>query len=594
MTVGQFAELANAYLADYCENLDSYASRDGLTDAEKDDFETKFKKQFYEGNGKLNSKWKEMTKTLTTTIYDFHDYGICDTIFDAWLTNGDTNNDLALETKNNVRGTQTFDAGYYDMIIIGFTKAMGGETYDGCDLNNVSCQFIKNYIKAGGNLLMGTDTTSYVGINVTANLCWSRNINYYLKDYLGMDRFKFESYGTYNMQYSKSLTSDQKTLYTGHYESRFYDMFVSGAGNGYLYIPYTTTSYKAATSTDTYLADKELPGEYFTMNSYAGTYEAANGNNVQVAGAGATDVCAFGMYGHTIYKGLKETKLSSKTTSLMPSTQVAMNNKGLITSYPFSISAYPRISATNGQSLALDTEDEDMQIWYSLAGADDSSQTGLYAADPLNGRSFYYMFTCGNITYTGAGFTPIAEETDNDEERKLLINAVLSKIKIHRSGPTVVFSKYTGSESNDSKFTAASGSNNTAVLECTAKDVSKINFDFKATTSSTRKLKKVVLFVDKNENGIYDEDTDFLVKEYKTESNATGDTVDANGDTAIVQNGELAIQSGVNFTDDQKQLLTNLFQDGSFYLTIQATDTEDKDGYARLLVKTKSKLFNLN
>ena len=98
-----------------------------------------------------------------------------------------------------------------------------------------------------------------------------------------------------------------------------------------------------------------------------------------------------------------------------------------------------------------------MQIWYTLAGSGDSESvdSGLYAADALNGRSYYYIYTSRNVTYSGAGYTTFAETADNDEERKLSINAILSNVKIHRSGPSVVFYEYTGDEPNDSKFTPA-------------------------------------------------------------------------------------------------------------------------------------------
>lgn len=557
MTTGQFSEMAELFILDYCQNFETYKGRDKLSEDQIADFE-QFMADYYDsGSKKMKSTWTSLVDWNNTTIVDFNALGISDTIFNSWLTNGDTEQEIKLNTKSYNGKTQTFSAGYYDMVVIGFSKEMGHNVFERADINNIGCQFLRAYIEDYGSVLLGTDTTSFEGFFDTSTMKWSRNINQYLRQAFGMDRFKFTTNGT------KSTGSNTSDFYNYINDGGTFD----GGGTAYIYTPYKTVDYSDSTG-------QVYPGEYFTTNSYNGTYEQDTSKVNAMAGAGATDAADYALSGSdTIFKGVTVANIG-QGTAMLPTTSVARNNTGLITNYPFNISAYPRISKTNAQSYALDTEDDDMQIWYTLAGASDSDNSSLYAADPLNGRSYYYIYSYRNVTYTGAGYTAIAETAGNDEERKLIINAILSHVKIHRSGPKVVFSSYTGSEENDSVFTAATATQD-AVLECSAQTKNKCNFDFTVTTAKDRTFKDVTMFIDSNEDGIYNEDDgDILIKSY----------------TESIENGVKVIVDGKNLPDS----INAYMQGGSFVITVSAKDSDDKTGSARLLVKTKSKLFNLN
>lgn len=587
MTTGQFSELASYYILDYCKNFEKYAARDSLTEAEISSFESFMGKYYDSGNKQMKDSWNEMVKLTNDTVIDFNKEGICEKIFCSWLRNGDKTNKVTIGTKAAYsEEKQSFDVGGYDMVVMGFARKMGGDVYHYSDINNIGCQFIRAYVEASGPILLGTDITSYAPFYDNGTMYWSRNINQYLRKTFYMDRFKLD-YGQNGVLEERQNNTED-----------FYNYYKNGQGaNGnegwsYLYVPYTTDDYESK-NTDARTKGKDvMPGEFFTTNSYDGTYEKGTSNDFKndMAGAGATDSLAYGKSssGNTIFKDLKVTQ-TGQDTNVIPSTRVARNNVGLVTNYPFTISAYPRISAANGQCLALDTEDEDMQIWYTLAGAGDSESvdSGLYAADALNGRSYYYIYTCRNVTYSGAGYTTFAETADNDEERKLIINAILSNVKIHRSGPSVVFYEYTGDEPNDSKFTPAKGSQ-PAILECPSQNKDQCNFDFKITPN--KNLKNVCLFIDNDGDGIYKEGVDTFILDLTDEAEAAAKAAGEEKDSDKKSELEKIIVSGKDLPD----VIDSFMQSGNFELTISATDEEDRIGSSRLLVKTKSKLFNLN
>ena len=112
------------------------------------------------------------------------------------------------------------------------------------------------------------------------------------------------------------------------------------------------------------------------------------------------------------------------------------------------------------------------------------------------------------------------------------------------------------------------------MLECLAQDKRKCCFDFTVTTANTRTLTDVKMFVDENGNGKYDEDVDILIKDYGNKlENAKRQSIDGK---------------------DLNEEINSLMSSGSFEITVTAVDSDNKKGSAKLVVKTKSKLFNLN
>ena len=559
VTFGQLSYAASGYIEDYCQKYGTsagYETRDKLTDKEKSAFE-KFRNKYYnESTKKMNSTWENLVKIGNTTVYDFKDMGICDKILNGWFKEGKTSDEITYTYNGK---TYSVNAGYYDMVIIGFSQLngmiSGGSEW--CDINNIGCQFIRSFIAADGSVLFGSDTTSYAGFN-EGIIKWSRNINEYLRESFGMDRFKY--------------TVEKQADSTGSQAASFYtqrDTNNAVAIKSYLYEPYTS---------DTPEVGDNKPGEFYSTNSYDGTYEKADDNNDGISGAGFTDALVYGRdtkTKSTIFTGVDNISDSDQAGKVLPTNRIVRNNTGLLTNYPFTITSDPFISTAGAQYLALDTEDQDMHIWYSLAGSNGNNGSALYAADPKNGRSFYYMYTYKSVTYTAAGYTDFANTSiDNDGERKLIINSILNNVKQHRSGPEVIFEKYSGK--TDAVFTPAKGKQD-ATLTCKGQTPEKCCFNVKITVGSGKTLKKAHLYIDANANGKYDEGDSDL-----------GDYADK-------------MTSGTSFAIDASKLdaayantIATYMQSGTFYIGVDAKDSDGKTGTAKMYVKTQSKLFNLN
>lgn len=559
LTFGQLSYAATGYIEDYCQKYGTsagYETRDQLTDKEKSAFE-KFRNKYYNESTKtMNSVWDNLVKIGNTTVYDFKSMGICDKILNGWFKEGKTSDEITYTYNGK---TYSVNAGYYDMVILGFSQLngmiSGGSKW--CDINNIGCQFIRSFIAADGSVLFGSDTTSYAGFN-EGIIKWSRNINEYLRESFGMDRFKY--------------TVEKQADSTGSQAASFYtqrDTNNAVAIKSYLYEPYTS---------DTPEVGDNKPGEFYSTNSYDGTYEKADDNNDGISGAGFTDALVYGRdtkTKSTIFNGVDNISDSSQAGKVLPTNRIVRNNTGLLTNYPFTITSDPFISKAGAQYLALDTEDQDMHIWYSLAGSNGNNGSALYAADPKNGRSFYYMYTYKSVTYTAAGYTDFANTSiDNDGERKLIINSILNNVKQHRSGPEVIFEKYSGK--TDAVFTPAKGKQD-ATLTCKGQTPDKCCFNIKITVGSGKTLKKAHLYIDANANGKYDEGDSDL-----------GDYADK-------------IISGTSFAIDASKLdagymnsIATYMQSGTFYIGVDAKDSDGKTGTAKMYVKTQSKLFNLN
>lgn len=101
-------------------------------------------------------------------------------------------------------------------------------------------------------------------------------------------------------------------------------------------------------------------------------------------------------------------------------TNTKIVNKGLVTSYPFSIDKDAqgnektniKIANTHNQYFTLNLEDPDIISWYNI---DEDSR------DANDSWNHYYTYSKGNITYSGTGHTSTGFP---DEEQRLFVNTM--------------------------------------------------------------------------------------------------------------------------------------------------------------------------
>lgn len=114
-------------------------------------------------------------------------------------------------------------------------------------------------------------------------------------------------------------------------------------------------------------------------------------------------------------------------------------NQGQISEYPYIIGEYLPTASTHTQYMNLNMEDDDITVWYTLSC--DPNQTmnqensKYYMYTEGDGSNNYYIYSKGNITYTGAGHSTGTTGT----EEKLFVNTVIAALKAGNFLPEVTF-----------------------------------------------------------------------------------------------------------------------------------------------------------
>ena len=123
-------------------------------------------------------------------------------------------------------------------------------------------------------------------------------------------------------------------------------------------------------------------------------------------------------------------------------------NDGQITNYPYQIGDMPWVKSTHQQYYTLDLnadndqdQETDIVVWYNLAG----SATG-YSCAPGDVKNNYYIYSKGNVIYTGMGHSASGRSTDEApyaeavtlEEAKLFINTMIAAYNAGQRNPEIV------------------------------------------------------------------------------------------------------------------------------------------------------------
>jgi len=135
-------------------------------------------------------------------------------------------------------------------------------------------------------------------------------------------------------------------------------------------------------------------------------------------------------------------------------TKINQVNKGQITTYPYDINTEAfngriydsakdnlmPVALTHAQNYQLNMNSDEMIVWYCLA-EDTAYGSGIYQKNDVTNA--YYVYTCGNVTYTGSGHTTNPNNI-NENEAKLFVNTIIAAYRVDRSGSTVSFSNDNG------------------------------------------------------------------------------------------------------------------------------------------------------
>ncbi len=130
-------------------------------------------------------------------------------------------------------------------------------------------------------------------------------------------------------------------------------------------------------------------------------------------------------------------------------TAIRQVNKGSLTTYPYDINTAEfggttgdaatgkiPINPTHEQTYQVHLNAGETTVWYTLADPIGTSKADrVYDLIPKDGVNDYYIYSSGNLTYTGAGHT----NAFNLLEAKLFINTLIAAYRVTEEIPTVFF-----------------------------------------------------------------------------------------------------------------------------------------------------------
>ncbi len=444
----------------------------------------------------------------------------------------------------------------FSTVIIGASEDFGGDDIT----NQAALDTLVDYVANDGQVILFHDTLSIYSDKGSCKLTEA------LRSYFGMDKNRSEvnttlaSASTYYMPY----TSVNSTKYfmtnlstkamndTSKYTTWAADMSTASGGAF------------SASNLNKYLTNVQYT-DSISMASKAGNadqipYRYAEALNWAVAAKWASD---------------------PKQVAHNGTDRATQNNTGIITTYPFTLADRLNISGTHAQAYALDIEEDNMTVWYSLAGgtcggADAKGSSSLYAASPNDGMDSYFIYSYGNVFYCGAGHAKVTGESrDNNDERRLYLNIICNSVRKSVMQP--------GIEVFDYKTTV-----NEKIVPDDTGYIYKIEpsieypvFTFKVVLDKTT-ISSVDIYYDLDyvENGSNDFNaaTDKFIKAYSGDDISAGDLIDVGSDIA------------------ELKLVEDYFKpyDGQYtYIVIKVTDSAGSVSYKRIKIMYKDTIFNL-
>lgn len=348
----------------------------------------------------------------------------------------------------------------YDMLILGFGDAYRfGYTYSASDISNNKLDNVKrnlavgwavrDYIESGKSILFTHDTTSYVN-NIQSAIQWNDQgykedqKNYWYWGYefnktirasVGLDRYG--ALKEYYQQRAASTTGEEQKRdqeYLKTLESYTFDEIKEPNSDNELWQKEGVTKYTVVRFLRSYLEDLRKTGS-------SEVWFPVKNSLLKQAGYDGGD--PRWNYPSSLLMG-------DYAGSSLIATQV---NDGQITQYPYQISADEQLEISNTHyqwlqpNMELDRNGDgknDIVVWYCISGVADGNykDTNIYNITPNDVVNNYYIYTMGNVTYSGAGHSTPSKES----EIKLFVNTMIAAYNAGVTAPSVSFKDKSGSK----------------------------------------------------------------------------------------------------------------------------------------------------
>ena len=303
----------------------------------------------------------------------------------------------------------------YDMLIFGFADMYNNipdsqpNSYTDAAGETIkppsSVSAILKFIEDKKSVLFAHDTTSHFGdknADENAEAGWGKSFNRILRPLVGLDRYGMKD-AEIGSIISRGFVGDQKKTQSADKKE------------GWDILSMTVNEWTKIINRKTQTSGGDLP---------------------YVAGSGRKNI-----YAQT--QGFTSTVLYQQ--SLDYSNTVRQVNTGAITEYPFNIpNPINNVAKTHGQyyQLALEEDSDkdgtnDIIVWYCLGGGmkDNGTYTGMYDVSPNDVRNNYYLYSKGNVMYTGVGHSTVSSL----DEKKLFLNTIVAAYRASAVDPKVQF-----------------------------------------------------------------------------------------------------------------------------------------------------------
>ena len=373
-----------------------------------------------------NSTFNELLSKVDDFDIDIDSIGAYDYIdkYDKWCQKNKN------EGKNK-RPEEFFDefpikAGetkQYDMLVLGFADAFQLPNVKDC------LEPIQGYIDDGKPVLFSHDCTSLTNYRGASH--WNYDFNRMIRGQVGLDR-----YGVLNNWALRVGTGSNKNDDSTSYNSVDYPTIKAN------------TSVNAMKSSELYNIAKSNAERDKNDKKDIAYIPRSNKTKIAKEVQGLT-------YGNLILStwiknghNYTQKTLLKGMTAFKDSKRAEQINQGQITTYPFKINKVLDIALTHFQPYQLDlNEDEDKDgesdliVWYTLMSSREEADNPShpYNMNPRDVRNNYYIYTKGNITYSGVGHSKVTDR----EEMKLYINTLIAAYKAAMIPPSIKF-KETG------------------------------------------------------------------------------------------------------------------------------------------------------
>lgn len=327
----------------------------------------------------------------------------------------------------------------YNMLIIGFMDTYGEKNLDN---SNGAVEYLQYYALSGKSILFTHDLTSLYNVDAEGGAqVFGSTANTLLRDLMGMNRYKALSNQIEDRNpggLAEMVAYQNKTTY---------DDVASVYRHGFTYWAMKRFGWIGdyTKDCDDY-EDEKMP--FAAMIQVPGASDPVT----KVDTSSEKNASKKAWYEHFADSGFNN---SNELTTV-----VKQMNTGQITEYPYKIDETLKVAKTHAQTYQLNLEDPEVTVWYCLSGveggatstskADGGNGTSVsYAANPMDGANNYYIYSKGNIFYSGVGHSQITD----DAEAKLFVNTMIAAFRNVNEAAAVQILNPGVIEESDTKYT---------------------------------------------------------------------------------------------------------------------------------------------